>query len=226
MTDGKKCAADDTRIAGEKTISDWKKLRENLLPDKEFKEEDWEKAFDGYFMKRLETRYFRPIRALEAIEENAGEGFSIVALYCSLIEFLQATREGKIYNRQKNLSEYEYDHSGPVFKDFLTKNIPFKNSINEDQADLFYKGVRNGLLHEARTKGQWKILLSRHHFEQYRGKSIDCDQEIVFRDKLGSDFYDYLKSYRTEILGTTAESKKIRSAFIRKFNNLCDLPIE
>lgn len=233
MSDGKKCAADDTRIAGEKTISDWKKLREKLLPATEFKEDAWKEAFDQYFMQRLETRYFRPIRALEAIEENAGEGFSIVTLYCSLIEFLQSTREGKIYKHAEKNEKIEnpyYSHAGDMFQRFLIKQKPFKKWIESTKnncnkcAQDFYSNVRCALIHEARTKEKWKILISTKHEKEYSDLPIDFGNKKIFRDKIGEAFNKYLENYKREILNKSRQN--LRRAFIIKFDDLADLPID
>ncbi|WP_147252978.1 hypothetical protein [Thalassospira profundimaris] len=225
MSEDKKCAADNTKIAGTKKISDWKKLREKLLPITEFNEDAWKEAFDQYFMQRLETRYFKPIRAISALEHDNGEGFSIVALYCSLIEFLRATQEGKQFIYGEKESQTVYSKSKEMFIRFLEKNEPFKSYTSQkNSAKNFYKYVRCGLLHEARTKGNWRILLSRKHLDRYKNKSIDCDAKIVFRDRLEQDFYQFLSDYRMTLIDKDKKNNKTRIAFIRKMNMLCDLP--
>tara|TARA_R110000751_G_scaffold245736_1_gene345729 strand:+ start:553 stop:1281 length:729 start_codon:yes stop_codon:yes gene_type:complete len=233
MSEDKKCAADNTKIAGEKTISDWKKLRENLLPDKEFNEEDWEKAFDDYFIQRLETRYFRPIQELDKIKENTGEGFSIVTIYCSLIEFLQSMREGKIYKyaeKDEKIEDPYYSDAGDMFKRFLITQKPIEKWIKSGKNDCnkyaqdFYKNVRCALIHEARTKGNWKILVSTKHEKEYSNLPIDFGNTKIFRDKLCGAFNEYLANYRREILNKSRQN--LRIAFIIKFDNLADLPID
>jgi hypothetical protein len=88
-----------TRIAGEKTVSDWQELRGKLVDEGDA--ETWKKAFEDFFYERLNTRYFAPIRALENMEDKNGEGFSIVVIQCSLIEFLASTIEGKTFRLRK-----------------------------------------------------------------------------------------------------------------------------
>src|SRR2546428_1706547 len=55
----------------------------------------WQKAFDDFFLCRLESRYFRPIEILKKQDRFAGEGFSVMTLLCSLVEFLESTWQGK-----------------------------------------------------------------------------------------------------------------------------------
>tara|TARA_R110002012_G_scaffold114760_4_gene261597 strand:- start:397 stop:1125 length:729 start_codon:yes stop_codon:yes gene_type:complete len=233
MSDGEKCAADNTKIAGKKTILNWKEHREKLLPTVDFSKEAWEEAFTDYFMQRLETRYFAPIEALEAIKENAGEGFSIVTLYCSLIEFLQSVREGKIYKHaeiNENLESPYYSEAGDMFKRFLIKQTPFKKWIKSGENDCnkcahdFYKNVRCALIHEARTKENWKILVSEKHENEYRNLPIDFQNMKIFRDKLSEEFTKYLEIYKREILKRSRQN--LRKAFIIKFDDLADLPFD
>ena len=83
-----------------------------------------------------------------------------MAIQCSLIEFLEATRLGKTYRRPTKaqpLGQYEYFTSGDVFAAFSFKRSPFSKTFNEEAAEDFYLNVRCGLLHEARTKGGWRI---------------------------------------------------------------------
>lgn len=67
----------DTRIAGDKTAGDWSAARRRLSRSKN--PQLWAGAFDDFFMARLNSRYFEPVRALEKMPEKAGEGFAIVA---------------------------------------------------------------------------------------------------------------------------------------------------
>jgi hypothetical protein len=47
----------------------------------------WRKAARDYFFAKLSTRYLEPIDAIRQSGKNEGEGFSNVAIQCSLIEF-------------------------------------------------------------------------------------------------------------------------------------------
>jgi len=150
---------DDTRIAGLKTVADWTAMKGQLAACNGL--EIWEKAFRDFFEARLDSRYFKPIEALEQMNQYSGEGFAIVTLHCSLIEFLASTLEGKTYRYSRNgnppLGEFEYSNSRDMFVSFLKKNEPFKGMFSKNgAAEDFYASVRCGLLHEARTKGRWR----------------------------------------------------------------------
>lgn len=204
----------NTRIAGKKTVADWTAMRACLTCGAD--PAPWKDAFDEFFKSRLESRYFGPIRAIEKLNENAGEGFAIVALHCSLIEFLAATLKGKVYKFQRNgkspRSPFEYSNSKDIFVEFLESSVPFKSMFSQSGTALdFYKNVRCGLLHEARTKGRWRIRVcesARH--------AIDVNRKIVYRNKMQAAFDQFVNWYRQNI---TVDAK-LQQAFIRKFDRL------
>ena len=84
-----------TKIAGKKTCANWNKFQKQLVPGEN--KTIWEKAYRDYFLERLKTRYLNPILAIEESPNfnEEGEGFSIMAMLCTLVEFLEATRQGK-----------------------------------------------------------------------------------------------------------------------------------
>ena len=88
----------DMKIAGSFTVADWNALSAILTPGKN--PDNWKMAYKIFFLTRLETRYFEPIRLMQEHGDRAGEGFSITALHCTLIEFLASTLEGKSYKHR------------------------------------------------------------------------------------------------------------------------------
>jgi hypothetical protein len=197
------------KIAGCKTTSDWQILKGQLkiggTPDL------WNTAFDDFFFERLQTRYFRPINAIQKIESNKGEGFSIVALQCSLIEFLGATLKGLIYVLEVKDPTLEYKDSKDMFVRFLVEAPPFRETFDQSLAIDFYKGVRCGLVHDARTKLGWRIHKSSVQ------EIVDKTAKIVYRDNLQNGFISFVDWYRSEL----REVAKLQEAFIRKFDSLC-----
>ena len=101
-----------------------------------------------------------------------GEGFAIVTLQCALIEMFAAFKYGKIHNREKEEDgpSYEYKSSDQYFIKFLKSEPIFQNHFfiidgrgNKQgntpfNAKDFYGSVRCGLMHEARTKKDWRII--------------------------------------------------------------------
>lgn len=203
-----------TEIAGKKTVDCWKQLCAELKTTAT--QELWEKAFDEFFLARLAHRYFKPIEALEAQKLYEGEGFSIVAIQCSLIEFLESTYQGKVYKYDKPDDKlHEYKDSKNKFLSFLKNREPFKSEFVDATRNWpkeFYEGVRCGLLHEAGTRGGWRI-----HFDQNAPTIFDKTKLVIYRNKLKDALYDYLSRYRAELLTDPA----LQQAFIRKMNSLC-----
>jgi len=208
-------APDDLRIAGRKTVGDWKVLRRRLEGSND--RDLWTVVFDDFFKARLESRYFKPIRTLEAMRAYDGEGFAIVALQCSLIEFLASTLSGKSYrHRRENdppLEKYEYSKSGKVFTGFLRTQMPFRESFpTKDSASDFYKNVRCALFHEARTRNGWRIRADGNP-----RTPVDAEARIVYRHKMGAAF-DAFTGWYGEQLQIAPE---LQAAFLRKFDSLC-----
>jgi hypothetical protein len=205
----------ETRIAGNKTVADWENARGDLL--KGANESKWNEIFREFFLERIETRYFHPIIALGRMNRGKGEGFSIVALHCSLIEFLASTLEGKQYRYQRNgkpdLGIHEYSNSRDIFVKFLESQGPF-DAIFSDKgtAGDFYASVRCGLLHEARTKNGWRIKVS-----QSATLAIDTRAKVIYRNKMQSAFGEFVDLYRQQLLVDAV----LQQAFIRKFDSLC-----
>jgi hypothetical protein len=195
-------------IAGRRTNEDWAIMRQRLTtnPDTAV----WAEAVRDYFEARLGDRYLEPIKWLQDTGAARGEGFSIVAIQCTLIEFLESTVGGKCYVYNGH-GKHVYSSSSKLFKDFLTKREPFRNTFTVELARSFYKGVRCGLLHEAQTKLGWKIRAASP------AKSIvDAEKLIVYRNDLQRALLDFIDWYKQEI----PRSGKLQEGFIRKFDGL------
>ena len=209
----KKKAA-DVYIAGSKTCDDWKSFRARLVPGGDQKQ--WQKAFNSFFHARLSLRYLNPIKVLQDNGTFRGEGFSIAAIQCTLIEFLESTIQGRSYRYLRRgdppLSPYEYSKSGDLFVTFLTTRTPFDSNFDEKLARDFYVNVRCGLLHEARTKGGWKIWA-----HGPVGKLVSAPEKIVYRDNFQKGLLEFVRWYEGALLSDIA----LQEAFIRKFDGLC-----
>lgn len=203
----------DDLIAGNKTKRDWILLRERLVSGDT---EAWEEAFSDYFNSRLEFRYFHPIQVLQNELHSTGEGFSICAIQCSLIEFLESTAQGKAYRYlrgNEQLGPFEYGSSKGIFVEFLTTRKPFADYFSEISATDFYISIRCGLLHEARTKNNWRIWAT-----SGRKGPVNVANKIVYRNEFQDALLQYVSAYGEELQG----SKALKDAFIRKFDSLCD----
>jgi len=214
MTKIKSNMTDNYYIAGWKTVEDWKKFRNILL--KSENKSDWEIAYNDYFYERLKSRYLNPITILQDNSTYQGEGFSIVTIQCSIIEFLETTIQGlkyKFLKKGEKLDKYEYSSSKDIFISFLCKREPFSSEFNEAISNEFYTNIRCGLLHEARTKNGWKI-----HAKSISKNIIDFKKKIIYRDNMQEAFDKFLAIYKKNLV----ERKEYQQAFIRKFDSLCE----
>lgn len=161
-------------------------------------------------------RYFNPIKLLQDHGTFQGEGFSILAIQCTLVEFLESTVQGIKYRhlrRGETHASHEYSSSRDVFVNFLVKRAPFSKEFDEPLALDFYAGVRCGLLHEARTKGGWRVWARGPN-----GAVIDRDRRLVYRDNFQDALEAFIASYATALVSDTA----LQEAFVRKFDDLCE----
>jgi hypothetical protein len=208
-------ATSDFFIAGKKKVSHWRAFETRLTvggtPTL------WKKAFTDYFHARLSSRYLKPLKTLQESGLMRGEGFSIVAIQCSLIGFLESTIQGKSYRYRRNtdppLGQYEYSNSSGMFESFLMNRPPFDGEfITQLLAPDFYASVRCGVLHEARTKNGWTILA-----KSKTGQLIDANLKIVYRDNFQSWLLKFMKWHKAELpLGGN-----LQEAFLREFDSLC-----
>jgi hypothetical protein len=207
-----------TYIAVKKTIDDWQKTSQILKSGGSV--ELWKRVVDEYYLGRLGPRYLNPIQILQRPGLSEGEGFSIVAIQCSLIEFLESTVRGITYHyleKGEKLGEYEYSRSGDIFVQFLTSRVPFSEAFRGDRdlAHDFYVGVRCGLLHEARTKNGWRI---RDEDRNSKDIIVDVDRKMVFRDGFQSALKKFIADYAAEL----PHNADYQTAFVRKYDSLCE----
>ena len=199
----------DPYISGWNKASDWRACRAKLVPATG--NTDWEQAFEDFFSVRLRLRYLDPIKVLQDNGSFQGEGFSIVAIQCTLVEFLESTVQGINY-QYANPGPFEYSGSRRLFVQFLTERPPFRNEFSEALAKDFYEGVRCGLLHEARTKNGWTIW-----GETPGATVIDAQRKIVYRNNFQTALLDFVARYKKDLLSEV----RLQEAFIRKFDAIC-----
>lgn len=203
------------KIAGKRTVKDWQEFKKTLVPDGDPK--PWQSAFRLYFEARLSTRYLKPVSSLQASKTLDGEGFSILAIHCSMIEFLESTLQGISYRFIRKgdppLGKHEYSQSGTIFSAFLSRRPPFCKVFDASLAADFYTGVRCALLHEARTSGDWIVKAKGAEMVVVR-----ADQKIVYRNNFHRALLDFIEWYRLQL----PNDRALQEAFIRKFDSLCE----
>src|SRR5712692_3482640 len=142
------------KIAGKQTDGKWTSLKKRLQSKPTGRL--WASAFRRFYRARIDTRYLDPIASIKEHDRQLGEGFTIVALFCTLVEYLESCERGKNFRfvgkSKTTLGPYEYcerDAAG-YFKDFLRTRVPFNALVPAALVDSFYRDVRCALLHEAR----------------------------------------------------------------------------
>jgi hypothetical protein len=202
-------------LAPGKTNHDWITLSPGLKARAEAKVSDpveWKNILREFYRARLVSRYISPIKAIRRMRRNRGEGFSMVALQCSLIEFLESTFQGKNYKYKNPVPPHEYSKSGEIFERFLTSKKPFDAKFSKPEiAKEFYEYVRCGILHEARTNKTWRIWTSSR-----TGSIIDFARKIVYRD----DFQEALEEFIADYCRKVPHDEELQLAFIRKYDAL------
>jgi hypothetical protein len=166
-------------------------------------EADWQKAVD-ILWDRLNGRFLEPIALMEG---HGFAGFAVMALDCLLIETLQQFREGEPETPYKKGEEY--------FIRFLTKS-PFGRFFDEAMAQMFYRQIRNGILHQAETKetslihkrGPDLVKLT----EDDKGLSINRD---LFHEQLVQVIRDYIEELRNPV------NSDLRISFRKKMDFIC-----
>jgi hypothetical protein len=180
----------------------------------------WDSAFRRFYRMRIDTRYLHPIASIQRHDTQCGEGFAIAALFCSLIEFLESCERGDNFHfigkttdtLQPN--EYNERQASSYFKDFLKTRKPFDTLVPSALVESFYKDVRCGLLHEARTKGGWFISTATSSGALISQKG---GQITLFRNRLIPALEEYFLEYRKRLL----TNPSTQEAFIKKFDHLC-----
>lgn len=209
---------DETQISGIYSVGDWKRDRQSLLTNNHY--DIWQAAFNVFYT-RVKTRFLTPIDRILASDIKGGEGFTVAAIQCILVEFLAAFYFGKIYvsgKEESELSEHEYSSSTKLVVDFLTGCEPFKDSFNSKQiARDFFSYIRCGLLHEAATKKSAVIWVSEPH-EDLIIKKVSGNL-VLYRDNLQQAIVDFLNKYKKEL----QESQELQSSFIRKMDDICQI---
>lgn len=206
----------DIKIADDYTVADWFKLKEQIEADSE-NVKLWYDAF-GFFEKRLRSRYLQPIKVIENNSNIDGEGFSIVAIICSMIEALESFYQGKSYRKPIKGhpldEETEYYRSKPIFESFLNNREPFNKYFSkENLSSDFYENVRCAILHEAATRNGWKIRVDTKSLIEKQG-----DYTVINRALFVQKIEDYIANYKDELMN----SVELKKAYIRKFDTICE----
>lgn len=216
---------------------DWTKIRASLNQKYDY-DDSWEEAIK-LFKNRVNRKFFNPVELIIKGKALEGEGFTIVTVQCALIEMFAAFRTGRIFNHSRSSTspKYEYNKSQQMFTSLLRSAKIFKDNFWElnkknkvlidspFSAKEFYTNVRCGLMHEARTKGNWYITATP------KTKSVKTEKQFlvsedgkikIYRTVLHYRLTEYLTDYLVELRKADNDGKELRKFFARKLDNLFD----
>lgn len=100
------------------------------------------RLLSAFVRERFDERYFDPIN-----NSTSKHGFTSLAVACVVIETLESFYQGLADTKGK---------SRRMFKSFFSRDTPLKVFGGDD--DWFYSNIRCGILHQAETRGGWRIL--------------------------------------------------------------------
>jgi hypothetical protein len=210
----------ETLISSNFRKKDWDKLRENLIStiDEPWNEE-WDICLQA-LSDRTEARFLNPLRMIQPQDTKHGEGFTVTAIICILLEFFSALYQGKIYttrepNEGESLRPYEYHSSSEVIREFLINQKPFCDDFDNAKASKFYSNIRCGLLHEARTKKNWII---RYQNGNQLIEKVGSDI-VLYRKRFLDALIEWFEYYKTEV----KTNRILRMHLITKLDDIADV---
>jgi cation transport regulator ChaC len=187
------------RISPHFTCDDWTDMAFS-------KEEEWQKAID-IFEDRIDGRFMKIIGRIEGYEFS---GFAVLALDSLLIETLQQFRDG--VPKTPNGKSQDY------FVSFLTETS-FGKFFDQNKAEIFYKQIRCGILHQAEIGGSSRVLI-RQQAPLIRlakdGNGLVINRKL-FHKQLAKEFENYVSQLRK----TNSPDEKLRSNFKKKMDYIC-----
>lgn len=172
-------------------------------------EQDNRQDLVDFICDRYYERFFAAMELLKNSKEGAF-GFAIMALCSLLIETLQCYREGWPSTNWRELKdckekgeslngEYRLDDLPAGYKNGLGKQAfrdffeQYRELFPGVDSEKFYKNVRNGLLHQAQTKGAWRIRICQGQLWNEQHLIIDRN---LFVCALEAAFNKYLEELR------------------------------
>jgi hypothetical protein len=188
-----------SRYGGYWTIDDWKSIDFS-------KEEGWQRAID-IFEDRIRGRF---LKIVDKIKYHTFSGFAIMALDCLLIETLQQFYEG--------VEETPRRQSGNYFCHFLTKTS-FNEFFDECKANMYYQQIRNGILHQAQTKGNSRIWIREGTpLVEY---ADDGNGLLINRNKFHEQLVYEFENYVSRLRQNSPVDHELRQKFKHKMDAIC-----
>lgn len=204
---------------------DWNLTRAVLKTKNDFViTHEWEATIDA-FEKRISKRYFQTIKYLtQRTGKSIGEGFPILTLECSLIEYLATLKDGMIfkYNTEPKQKTYYYSKSVKWYKKFLDSADIFEGYFHGEGKFLdsndFYLYVRCALIHEAQTRNGWTVNIFNQDKTKDGINQILFENKKIYRTALNKALETFFKNFCNEARHKNKTGKKYRKFIARKFD--------
>lgn len=185
------------RISPRYNVDDWNRLTFSG-------ESDWEKAID-IFADRIDGRFLKVVDMIEPYEHA---GFAVMALDCLLMETLQQFRQGNANTPKNKSCDY--------FVRFLT-DTAFGDFFTRDMAIDFYEQIRCGIVHQAETKQNSRVLIREDIplvTPTANGRGLVINRRRFHR-QLVRVFEEYVSCLRDP------SQAELRSKFRKKMDHIC-----
>lgn len=121
------------------------KLSTSVTVDKykQFEEQENKQAIAAFIVERFDERCFNPV-----MNSPSKHGFTMMAVGCLAIEALESLYQGWHFSNDKK-----------PFKKFLERQKAQGRPLGvfANHEIKFHDNIRNGILHQAETKGGWKV---------------------------------------------------------------------
>lgn len=153
-----------------------------------------DRAALGHFIrKRFDERYFHPVS-----DPKHKHGFTMMAIACLVIETLESFYQGRADTK---------GGSKKIFRDFFSRNSAL--SPFGGQGDWFFTDIRCGILHQAETRGGWKI--------QRKGVLLDDQNKTINATKFLHQLQNSVSQYADEI----QSNETVWKNFCKKMDAIC-----
>jgi hypothetical protein len=151
---------------------------------------------------RLRRRFIVPINAIPCGSKG---GFLIMAVVCLLIETLQQFYKGDPETKQRQNAE--------AFKKFFDdEKVLFPDCAAH--ARTFYNKIRCGILHQAETKGGYRILFN-------DGRLFDAEEKTINATAFLAALEKCLDKY-LQLLRDSKSNQPLWTNAVKKLNFICD----
>lgn len=128
-----------------------------------------------YMKQRVDDHYISPIKtflhATRTHDHREQYGFIVMSVNCILIEFYYEMLKG--YDQS--------DHDGSARHAYITILPQLDSEITEEEATVFFKGIRCGIVHQGQTKKNVAITCEYEKIIGRIGKYYLCNPETLFK---------------------------------------------